>query len=660
MPSAWNTFTVEFRGGLVSNISPLQQGVNLPGTATQLINFEASVEGGYKRVLGYSKFTEEYIPPYGEPLVQGSGQSGTSLDIANIFQTPLVGDSFTLSGVTGTYTISAVTFNSSAKTASLTITPALASSPADKAEVSFSNNSTLTSGVIYFRSKALVFRNTDYWEASADNSWTRVSVPSYGTVLVAGGSQTGTSLDVDGLTGTPQVGDTFSITGVELVYTITSAVTVSSGAATLTISPALDSSPADNAPITFLSTDRAGVTDKVRFARHDFTGTPTIVGVDGANKPFRYDGTTFTVFDDAPSDVDAAEFVVEFKQHLFYGKGNQLSFSSPFDDDGFLSANGAGVIALPHKITGLIVFRDQLVIFSRSKIHRLSGSSIADFTLSPITQDVGCTQEDTIQEVGGDIAFVSADGVRLLSGTERIGDFGLAVASRPIQTEAIDLLNNNSVFNSVVVRNKNQYRVFGYTAGGQDETSRGLIGTQFADQTAQGMAWTEVVGIKVYAADSVYSGAEGVERIVFTNSTGYAYEMEDGNTFDGSTIEASFTTPNFIFDDPRKRKSFYKITTYVDPQGSVAGTVSPRLDFDEPSVIQPATVSLSNTTTSVAVYGTATYGTAIFGGKLVSIFVNQIQGSGLSLSLQYNFSEPGLPPFSLDALTVEYMLHDRN
>lgn len=660
MPSQWNTFTAEFKGGLISNISPLQQGINAPGSARQLINFEPSVEGGYRRILGFTKFTDEFVAPYGEPVVQGSGQSGTSLEIANMYVTPVIGDTFTISGVTGTYTISGVSFSNSGKSATLTLSASLASSPADKATVTFSNNTDISRGIIYFRSKAVVFRNTDYWEASDDNSWSRISVPSYGTVLVDGGSQTGTSLDVDGLDATPQVGDTFSVSGIEKVYTITAAVTVTSGSATLTITPALDSSPADNAPITFLGTNRAGVSGKVRFARHDFTGVPTIVGVDGVNKPFRYDGTTFTVFNDAPSDVTGAEFVVEFKQHMFYAKENTLAFSAPYDDDNFSVAAGAGVIALPHRVTGMIVFRDQLIIFSRSKIHRLAGSSVADFTLTSITQDVGCTQEDTVQEVGGDIAFVSADGVRLLSATERIGDFGLAVASRSIQSEALNLLNAGESFSSLVVRNKNQYRVFEYSTDTQEEVAKGLIGTQFADQTAQGMAWAETQGIKVYTSDSIYSGAEGVERIVFTNASGYVYEMEDGNNFDGSAISASFWTPYFVFEDPRKRKSFYKVSTYVDPQGSVVGTLAPRLNFDEPGVIQPPVASLSNTATTVAVYGTAVYGTAVYGGKLVSVFTNQVVGSGLSYSLKYTFDQADLPPFSLDALTVEYMIHDRN
>ena len=69
MADAWQTYPVEFKGGLVSNLSPLQQGANLPGSATVLQNFEPSVEGGYRRILGFDKFDSNAISNSG--LIRG-------------------------------------------------------------------------------------------------------------------------------------------------------------------------------------------------------------------------------------------------------------------------------------------------------------------------------------------------------------------------------------------------------------------------------------------------------------------------------------------------------------------------------------------------------------------------------------------------------------
>ena len=511
--------------------------------------------------------------------------------------------------------------------------------------------------MIYFRQKAIAYRNSDLFEASPSGTWSQINVPSYGTVLVAGGSQTGTSLNVDGLTATPQIGDTFTVGGIEKVYTITGSVTVTAGAATLTINPALDSSPADNAAIDFLTTDRT-LAGKLRFARVNFTGSSTIIGVDGSNKPFMYDGTTFSVLNECPSDVDAASHVVEFKSHIFFGKGNQLSFTAPYTTEDFTAANGAGTITLPHNITGLIVFREQIIIFSTSKIHRLVGNSLADFQLQPISLDIGCVVEDSIQEVGGDIAFVGPDGIRLLSATDRIGDFGLAVASRPIQSETSIILSRNTSFASCVIRSKSQYRLFGYAASINTESAQGILGTQFADQTAQGMAWSELRGIRAYVADSVYSALEDGEVIVFAHSDGYVYRMESGNSFDGANIVSNFSTPFFSINDPRIRKTIYKLTTFIDTGGSVSGTATLKFDFDEPTVIQPGSVPVANTTATVSFYGVSSYGTGSYGGKLVTIFDNQVVGSGFTVSVQYVF-EGTDPSFSLDAATLEFAAHDR-
>lgn len=656
MPTAWETYPIEVKGGLITNISPLQQGITAPGSARRLVNFEPSIEGGYKRILGYTKFDTAYVPPYGEPLVQGGGQTGSTLVIANIVESPAVNDTLTIAGVTGTYTVSAVSFNSTSKTATLTLDASLSSSPTDKALVTFSNNVSLIEGLVYFNQNAIAARGSNLW-ASDGTDWIKINTPSYGPALVNGGSQTGSSLVIDGLLDTPQQGDTFAIAGVQKVYVITNSVTVTAGSATLNISPALASSPADNAVITFLNSSRPNST-KMRFERYNFTGTPTLVGVDGSNRPFKYSGSTFSNITSAPSDVIGSTHVVQFKNHLFFAKGTSLTFTAPYSDTDFSPANGAGTVKLTHEVTGLIVFREQLIIFSTNQIHRLTGNTISDFQLQPISADIGCVRTDTIQEVGGDIAFLGPDGVRLLSATDRIGDFGLAVASRPIQSEVESLVDSNTSFTSCVIRAKNQYRLFGYSSSKRPENAAGVIATQFADQTAQGMAWAEVSGILAYVADGIYSSVDTSETIIFAHRDGYVYRLESGNSFDGTAIPAQYFTPHIPITDPRVRKTLYRLTTYVNPEGSISGTVSPNLNFSQIGTIQPPQITLENVTDSPFFYGSAVYGTATYGGKLTYSFTSQMVGSGFTVSLQYSFSNI-TPSFSLDAITIEYLNNDR-
>lgn len=724
MPTTRQTYPIEFRGGLITNMSPLQQGINMPGSARILKNFEPSVEGGYRRILGYNKYDSNIIPPYGAPVVRGASQTGTTLNIGNIRKSPQEGDTFKLihatanvnglvsdstavvldgnsgtitvgmtvtgTGIDGavtvatvtdqnnivlssaqtltddtaltfsqTYTIAAgtVTFNDTNNTADLSLTSSLLTSPSNGDSVEFltTTSNYLALGCGVFTDIVVVAKNESLYKTSG-SGYELINIPSYGTVLVNGASQTGASIIVDGLTSTPQIGDVFKIAGVDLIYTITATPTVTSGGATIAIAPDLDSSPADDAAITFLSTSRE-TAGKTRFARYNYSGTEKIAIVDGTNVPALYDKNIFTALNDAPSDVSAAEFVVNFKNQLFFAKDNIVTFTAPYTDNDFTAANGSGTISVGADVTGMAVFRQQLIIFTESSIFQLVGNTIADFALQPITLDIGCVDEDTIQEVGGDVMFLAPDGLRLLSGTDRIGDFGLAVVSKPIQKEVTDFVTANTSFTSVVIRGKSQYRILGYNNNIAEGNAQGILGTQMAVQGGEGMAWADLRGIRAYVADSRFF--QNSETIVFANNDGYLYQMEQGNSFDSENIESSFATPFMPITDPRVRKTFYKMFLYTDPQGSVSFDMSLKLDFDQKDSIQPTRINFDNNTGQVAFYGQATYGsTAVYSNKLLTLFETQVIGSGFVVSLQYTTDSTD-PPFSLDAITLEYGTNTR-
>ena len=655
---AWQTYPVEFRGGLITNLSPLQQGANAPGSARILRNFEPSVEGGYRRIEGFDKYDSNIIPPYGAPVVHGASQSGTTLIIGAIHTTPVAGDTLEIAGVTGTYTIASggVSFDATNNRATLTLSTSLASSPANAAVVTFKTTTSnyLTIGVASWEDSAIVCKNADIFK-SGGSGFTKINVPDYGTPLVNAGSQTGSSLAIDGLTSAPQAGDVFKVADIDKVYTVLANATVSSGGATLSINPALASSPADNAVITFLSTSREGA-NKTRFAKYNFNGTEKIALVDGLNEPAIYDNATFTVLLDAPTDVIGATFVAEVKNHLFFAKGSTVTFTAPYTDTDFSVANGGGNINVGGTVTALAVFRQQLIIFTETSIHQLTGNTVADFNLQPITTDIGCIDSDTVQEIGGDVMFLGPDGLRLVSGTDRIGDFGLAVVSKTIQDTMTRFISANTSFTSCVIREKSQYRILGFNTNITEENAQGILATQFAPQGGDNMAWAETRGIRANVADSNYN--QNTEVVLFSHDDGYLYQMESGNSFDGANIKTTFATPHMPISDPRRRKTFYKLFLYTDPQGSVSFNVSLKLDFDSLGTIQPAPLSILNTQGVVGFFGTGTFGSTKFGTKLLKLFEAQVVGSGFTVSFQFD-SDDTNPPYSIDALTVEYGLNDR-
>tara|TARA_R100000234_G_scaffold15667_1_gene8547 strand:+ start:1629 stop:3617 length:1989 start_codon:yes stop_codon:yes gene_type:complete len=661
MPDNLQTYAFEFKGGLISNLAPIQQGVQQPGTARILRNFEPSIEGGYKKVKGYTKFDSAIVPGFNTPKVHGASQSGTTLIIGNVHFTPVAGDTLTITGVSGTYTVASggVSHSTTTKRTTLTLTTSLDSSPADQANVTFTTDSTKTiNGLAAWQSSVIAVRNNSVFR-STGSGFTQINVSQYGTPLVNGGSQSGGTLNIDGLTSAPQAGDTFTIAGVTLIYTVSSQPTVNSaGEAAVSISPNLASSPSDDAAITFLVASRTN-TAVNRFAKYRIGTTEKIAGVDGANYPFVYDATTYTPLTGAPDDVEGASHIASYKNQLFFAKGDVLTFTAPYTDNDFDTGNGAGNISVGSDITGLIAFRDQLIIFSENKIDKLVGNTIADFILQPVTRNIGCIDSDTIREVAGDVVFLGPDGIRSLSGSDKVGDFDLAVISKPIQKEVTDVISGNSSFSSVTIKSKSQYRLLGFNSNISEDAATGILGTQLAGPQGTMFGWSEIRGFKAFVADSDFKSK--TETVVFANTNGYVYNMDSGNSFDSSNIKATFATPFIPLNDAELRKTIYKLHLYTEPTGSFETNASLKFDLNEQGSVQPEAIALSNTAAGLSgVYGkiTSTYGTAVFGGRLKKKFTAQTIGSGFNTSVQF-FSDDSNPSFSLDAATLEYGTFDR-
>lgn len=656
----WQTYPFEFKGGLISNLSPLQHGVKAPGSARILRNFEPSVEGGYRRINGYVKYSQQYIQPNGNPVVHGSGQSGTTLIVANLRTAPLPGDTFTVAGVTGTYTIAAsgVSYDTETFRATLTLTTSLAFSPANAAVLTFANNSSLIRGLAAWNGNVIGVRGGAFWLGTGGN-WMHISAPNYGVVLTEGGGQTGTSFNIDGLTRKPAVGDVFTINGVNLTYTILSVDSYVNGAATITISPALAASPVDNADLTFLGTDFGGDTSKVRFAKYRLGGNERILAVDSVNVPAVYrESGEFYKLNEINTDAHGATHVVWFKNQIIFAKDDKLIVTAPFSDDNTNPAAGAAIIVASSRITALIVFREQLIVFGETSIQRLLGNTSADFEMQPIADKIGCVAEDTVQEVAGDVMFLAADGLRLLGATDRIGDFQIDAASKDIQSEVTNFVETNTSFSSTIIRKKSQYRIFGYKDTVSPSSAAGILGCQVDNGLGSPFSWSELHGIKAYVfSDDYYLTGE---ISVFAYNTGYVYETESSNLFDGRTFEATFATPYVYINDPAIRKTFYRLKTYLNINGSFESDINLKLDFDDAGSIQPPTLSVGNSTGVVAFYGNANavYGESTYGGRLKRVYETQTVGSGFFVSLVYQ-SFVDNPPYTFDAAILEYATHDR-
>jgi hypothetical protein len=672
----WQTKVVPFTGGLITNQSPYQQGFNNPGSARILINYEPSVKGGYRRINGYTKVVSTPVPFYGDLFVQGSGQSGNNIMVGNVFVDFVVGDVLEFDGVSGSYTVTATSYEEDEAQSLVTVTPALASSPADKAAVVATDSTYKIYGLANFDSDVVVSRGGSIFRnagaiskvSASTAGWEMVSKPYYGSnVTVSSTGATGNTINITGCEYRPAEEATIQFAGVEKTYRIDAVSEVGSGEYTLTIYPALASSPANGATVTSTGyncakTDVAGVLPTFEFVEFHTGLMSKLVGVTGTRYPFVLDEDgQFILLSSIPSDAYYATTVAYNKSTLFLAAKDLVTFSAPANEHDFSAANGGGVISVGTEVTKLISFREQLIVFGAGSISRITGTSIADFQLLPITRDLGCSRGKSVREVGGDIMFLGPDGLRLLGATDRIGDFNLDTVASNIQNAVNNLVSTypDAEITSVTIRGKSQYRIFAH--GSSLINGKGLLGANLVNpQGGTYWAWSELKNFEVMHADSeVY---DNEERVVFTNRTGYVFWMDEGNSFDGANIPAVYATPFIPFDDPEVRKTMYKMFMYIDPEGSVDVKSSMKFDFNDPDAVLPGAkqITLSNSSTAPASYGTLTaaYGVARYGGSLRAVFKTQLVGSAFSVSF-YFASEDTNPPYTLDTMTIEYAMRGR-
>jgi hypothetical protein len=396
------------------------------------------------------------------------------------------------------------------------------------------------------------------------------------------------------------------------------------------------------------------------------------------NETFTYTGKTSTTFtgvtravsssvaaDHAVADVVAdlfppavsgAKHVAAFKNHMFYAgmsaNKQEVVFTAPFLENSFSIAIGAGSFIVDDEITGIKVFRDNLFIFCETRIFKLSGTSEATFAVSDVTRNIGCINGDTIQEFAGDLIFLGPDGLRTIAGTARIGDVELGTISSNVQSIFNDNIANATEFDSVVITDKTQYRIFFTKSSvGQNQT-KGII----CVLKAQKFEFSEIVGIKPSCADSFVS--EGNVIVLHgAYQTGYIYRQESGNTFDGTSILGKYRSPDLTFNDPGIRKHMQRVVVNYKPEAAIDADLFVRYDYEDKDSPRPSAYPLDSTDV-VAIYGTSTYGVPTYGGTSQPLVRQSVEGSGFAVALRVNDGGT-TAPYSLKGFQLEYQLGAR-
>jgi hypothetical protein len=332
---------------------------------------------------------------------------------------------------------------------------------------------------------------------------------------------------------------------------------------------------------------------------------------------------------------------------------NTIYYSGTSDIDDFTST-GSGTIKLDDKVIGIRSFRNDLVIFCKNSIYKLQNiNNSSTIVITPVTKNVGCLDNHTIQEIGGDLVFLSPDGVRTIAGTARIGDVELSSVSRQIQSIIKDIADSidTYVMDSVVIRQKSQYRIFYTTTSEASSSAKGIIGSL----TVNGFEWSVTKGIQCRAVTSGFNYA-GVEKMYHGDSDGYVYIHNSGNAFyhsgSSANIRATYETPNYDFGDFGTRKSINYVKISVSPEGTAEPTLRVRYDYEDTNRPQPPDYTLTAIPLP-SLFGEGTFGTSTFGGTNDPMVRQAIQGAGFTSNFRIRTDDTN-PPYAINGIYVDY------
>lgn len=370
-------------------------------------------------------------------------------------------------------------------------------------------------------------------------------------------------------------------------------------------------------------------------------GTKEIVGVDGVNPAFRFNGTTFTqitgpITPDAPTHAEVLPSQVLL---LAYRKGS-LVFSAVGDPTKWSTVDGGGEIAVADEITALAVQPDNsCAVFCRNRTYVLYGKTKADFNLTTLSSSTGAIP-NSIQNIN-DSVYLDDRGMTRLNRVQQFGNFDMATISQKIEP----LLKRYAgrITTSFVIKSKNQYRLC-------FDDSTGIVVTFFGAEVAgfSTFSFGHVIRCAFSAEDSA-----GREVVYFGGDDGYLYQAERGFSYDGAEYQSTMRPAFNHVGSPDTKKRWRKVVVEVDTPSSTPLSVTPDFDYSSPDT--PADRTQYITATGGGGYWDASAWDS-FSWSAASTFTADIYIDGVArnMCLVVNCSSKSAPPHILNSFLYHY------
>ena len=671
-----------FNGGLDETTPPIS--VN-PGCLRSCSNVEIGINGGYLPVAGYERYDGRSRPSDAvyhilNATITGSYSTGNTLTgqtsgATGVICTTGTDGFFVLTKVVGTYqsgenlrisgsTVAVATsanMQNAASTQALDATYTNLAAAQYRSDINKVPGSGSVLGVWMYNDKVYAFRNNAGGTAavmhvSSSSGWTEVTM--YNEVSFTNGSGAATIVDGGTLT---QGGVTATIkrvvvqTGSLAAGTATGRLIITNpsggnfaagaatvGAGTLTLSGA-------QTAITFLPGGR------FRFDNWNFgggTGSKKMYGCDGVNRGFEFDGTTLVPISTGMT-TDTPTRVKAHKNHLFFAFGGSAQHSGIGNPYTWTILSGAGELACGDTITDFTILGSDasnaaMAIWTRNRTLVLYGNDSSDWNLVPYSEESGALGH-TAQYITQGVVLHD-QGVKLLAASQAFGNFISSVASQKIMTTLQDLISSAS--DSMIVRKKNQYRVF--FSGGQaiymtfgnaagNAAQPGVAVNGFTSVTLPNPVTCSVSGI----------GSGGQEEMYFGSTDGYVYQMDKGTSFDGSAITWNATLVYNHFGSPRQLKQFRKAVFEVTGSNYGEFSVAYSIGYGSTEYDSSASVSVTSSL-SATTWDNFTWDQFFWDGRTLAPYEADLTGTAENISLLFSGSSAEFQQFTLNAAITHF------
>ncbi|WP_020409805.1 hypothetical protein [Hahella ganghwensis] len=318
------------------------------------------------------------------------------------------------------------------------------------------------------------------------------------------------------------------------------------------------------------------------FTSNNFHATATaelMLGADGANPAFTFDGTTFTQIT-VPGETDFPKFLAVVNNYLFLGyETGMVYYSAVGEPADFDPINGAGGFGAGDYLTGLhLTVGGSLVVMMRNRISILYGSGPEDWANKDLRN-----HDDKVGGVAysalsyNDLYYLDDRGLTSLQATQAYGNFSSGTISQGVNPFLRD--RRGLLTDAVVSGRKNQLRwYFNPIASltGSEILTATFSGNQLVGYSRQ------VYNHKLFCVERGELPS-GEEIIVAGTEDGWVMRLDKGTSFDGEPIEYYFRFAFAHFGTPQKRKHFLKAIFNIQAAGAVSLRVKPLFNYNDPN-----------------------------------------------------------------------------